>query len=328
MVARNGIADDTLTDVPGEPGARLRADAAASWGRLCDDVERRYGWRPRLTSAGDAFRPYAVQERIFRQRYTTTGPTAVDWRGKRWDGSGNGVPETWWRLPIWAAAATPGASNHGWGVACDVTGLGGFHGRRYREFKTVALEHGWDNVEGAAIAEAWHWRYRPHNDRHAGATAVGRPVLGVGLDGIPTLPGGALPAALTRFDRITTPEEDVIPFVQACYAYYLGRPGSPLEWAGHIDDAVDDDLSFAELAERIGGSREALEFATRRAYADQLGRVPTAAEVKEWADKGLTFEAYDDEIGNGQEARLFRTLPAAERARRIADARRGAGVAA
>jgi hypothetical protein len=207
VVARNGIADATLAPVEGQPGAMLRWDAAASWERLCDDVEHRYGWRPRLTSAGDAFRPYAVQERIFRQRYTTTGRTAVDGVGKAWDSDGNGIPEAWFRLPIWAAAATPGTSNHGWGVACDVTALGGFTGGRYRQFATVAAEHGWDNVEGKAIAEAWHWRYRPENDRHRGATQVNNPGTG-SRPGIPT-PGGSLPAPIPEDDLSAEAEKQI-----------------------------------------------------------------------------------------------------------------------
>ncbi|WP_370524002.1 D-alanyl-D-alanine carboxypeptidase family protein [Cellulomonas sp. APG4] len=182
-MALNGLLPAALLSpaVPGPAGARLEISAALSWARLCADVERRYGWTPQITSAGDAYRSYEIQERIFRQRYTTAGPTAVDWVGKSWRGA------RWYRLPIWAAAATPGTSNHGRGVAVDITGLGGFAGTRYRQLAAVAAEHGWDNNEGRAIAEAWHWVYKARNDTHR---------------------GGGLPAPLTPEDD-TMSKEDV-----------------------------------------------------------------------------------------------------------------------
>lgn len=144
------------------PGQRLRADAAASWDRLARAVERRYGWLPRLT---DSYRPYAVQERIFLERYRRSyceyKPGRVDRRV--W----NGV--AYYRRPGTAAAAVPGTSNHGGGIAVDVTGLGGFGGERYAQLATLAPAYGWTNTEGRRVDEAWHWTYDPDDDEHARA---------------------------------------------------------------------------------------------------------------------------------------------------------------
>lgn len=154
-MALNGRIDvTTLTPVRGSPGAYLRSDVEASWFALCDEVEATYGWRPTLTGPFDAYRPWAVQERIFRQRYTTAYVTGIDPRG--WDSDRNGVPETWWRLPIWAAAAVPGTSNHGLATTVDVANLR-YGTERFRQFAAIAIKHGWSNAEGRSVNEAWHW---------------------------------------------------------------------------------------------------------------------------------------------------------------------------
>lgn len=138
----------TLAPVRGFPGAYLLAPVEASWQAVCDEVQRRHGWRPTLTSAGDAYRSYAIQERIFRQRYTPDRVTGIDprwWAGR-----------LWWRLPGVAAAAVPGTSNHGRGDTVDVASLA-YGTRRFEQFAAVATAHGWSNVEGRAVGEAWHW---------------------------------------------------------------------------------------------------------------------------------------------------------------------------
>ena len=159
---RNGRLDTAILSAV--PGGRLRLDAARSWERAIEDVQRRTGYRLSPTSYGDTYRWYELQESTFRTRYRTTF-TGIDPRG--WDSDGNGVKETWWRLAPYAAAAVPGTSNHGLGIAVDIASMGGFTGTKYRAVSPVLLEHGWDNVEGRSIAEPWHWRYRPENDRHA-----------------------------------------------------------------------------------------------------------------------------------------------------------------
>lgn len=175
----NGRLPDSILKDAGPPaGSRLRAGAADSWAQVRARVLRDYGWLPMPTSAADCYRPYHIQERIFRARYTTSYVTGIDPRW--WNG------QQWWRLRGVASAATPGRSNHGWGLAVDVTGLGGFKGLRFIQFGIVARSLGWSNREGASIGEAWHWVYEGPAD------TVSNPGGGTS---VPTLP-----------DEIDTPD--------------------------------------------------------------------------------------------------------------------------
>jgi hypothetical protein len=142
------INTSTLTPVPSQPHLRLRSGVATAWAALCALVLVTYGWVVTLT---DAYRDYPAQERIFRQRYTTTylpGRPSKVWLGKRW-----------YLKAGYAAAATPGTSNHGYGITVDVANLGGFTSARYRQFATLAVASGWSNAEGKSINEPWHWNY-------------------------------------------------------------------------------------------------------------------------------------------------------------------------
>lgn len=156
-----------LVSLATAPGQQLDADAAASWDRVAREVQRRYGWLPVLT---DSVRPYAVQVRIFLDRYD---PQAAGsgyygdvrwWEGRRYVRrryrKSDGAPA--------AAAAPPGTSRHGFGLAVDCSGLGGFTGTRYRQLMSVQQDHGWSNAVGRSINEAWHQEYTRANDRHAG----------------------------------------------------------------------------------------------------------------------------------------------------------------
>ena len=140
-------------------GVSLRADAAASADRLAKEIK---GLR-----ATDGYRalsghPYAQRE-IFLARYE---PRAAPERGPfgdvRWY---NGVRYVRVRG---AAAAIPGTSNHGLGLAVDfASGInGGFGSAAYKAFAKVAPRHGWSNTEGRSVNESWHWVYNPAKDRY------------------------------------------------------------------------------------------------------------------------------------------------------------------
>lgn len=104
----------------------------------------------------DAFRPYATQEKIFRERYTTTvlsGRPAKMWNGCRW-----------YQKSGTAMAAVPGTSNHGLGRTVDYTALGGFSGKGYK-WLAAHPEYGWNNDEGRRISEPWHWTYVAADDK-------------------------------------------------------------------------------------------------------------------------------------------------------------------
>jgi LAS superfamily LD-carboxypeptidase LdcB len=110
---KNGRLDPgILKATPGQangPVVELVEPAARAWRALCA-AALEAGHTLKISGPSSAYRTYAMQELIFRQRYTTTpnGTTGRLWEGK-----------VWYKKPGVAAAAVPGTSNHGWGLACD-----------------------------------------------------------------------------------------------------------------------------------------------------------------------------------------------------------------
>ena len=109
-----------LVDTPGLAGGqvvRLVEPAARAW-RVLTAAASAAGHTLKPTSLFDSYRPYEVQERIFRQRYTTT---VLAGRPRRWWDPPGPEPAAWWyQRPDTAPAAVPGTSNHGWALAVDV----------------------------------------------------------------------------------------------------------------------------------------------------------------------------------------------------------------
>lgn len=145
----NGKLHPSLLD-PVDGGEVLHHLAARSWAALRaaaahDGV--------RVAVGADAYRPYETQERIFRARYRQ----ANAWRpgARRWDGA-------WWvKLPGVAAAAIPGTSNHGWGLAVDVDDSETENTPACRWLRMYAAGFGWS---AEIQSEPWHWR-AVHGDR-------------------------------------------------------------------------------------------------------------------------------------------------------------------
>lgn len=149
-----GHADGSI--IPNSP-ATLRKDAAASWNRARKDVKKRTGYTLGLRGWN---RTLAEQQRFFFQRYipqTFGGKDARWYRGRRYVRVRG------------AAAAIPGTSNHGWGLAVDVDNYGGVgqfnNPRRLKTFAILA-QHGWSDTEGRSIREPWHLVYVPGRDKH------------------------------------------------------------------------------------------------------------------------------------------------------------------
>lgn len=100
-------------------------------------------------SATGTYRTYERQLSMFQERYVTwnTGQSSKTWNGKRY-----------WLRPGNAMSATPGTSNHGWGVAADLS-----------ESPTKSLTETslrWLAANGPSFgywntvsSEAWHWSY-------------------------------------------------------------------------------------------------------------------------------------------------------------------------
>ncbi|MEM9465302.1 MAG: D-alanyl-D-alanine carboxypeptidase family protein [Actinomycetota bacterium] len=102
-----------------------------------------------------AYRPYADQERIFRARYV---PHLLPARGRKyWN-------RRWWAKKHGvAAAAVPGTSNHGLGLAVDIgEESDGDPGTESIDAVTVAWLTGNAHrfgFSGELDSEPWHWRY-------------------------------------------------------------------------------------------------------------------------------------------------------------------------
>lgn len=175
-----------LFQVAGSSGASLRFGSAHRWGKIRAEVQRRYGWAPEVTSAGDGYRSLARQRELFLRNYTRTNTGYGPAKGYEGD--------LWWRKTAGTpSAATPGTSNHGEGRTVDVVGVGGlnqFGTARYNQFADVATEHGFSNAEGRSIGEPWHWSDTLNPDD--------------ALDGSAPPPAGTTP---TEDDMSLTPEQ-------------------------------------------------------------------------------------------------------------------------
>ena len=219
------------------PGQRLTSAAARQWDALARSVLNTYGWMPALT---DSYRPYSVQEAIFRQRYRAGAYSPFgdyrSWLGQRW-GRVTG-----------AAAAVPGTSNHGWGIAVDVTGLGGFSGLRYRQLASLAARFGFSNAEGRSVNEAWHWTF-------TGSYTVTNPIGGGGGSvTVPTIPGA--PAPITPEDDMTPEQDARLQRIEAA----LSVPGQPYTWLPALDNKlnmmVDEIRNIAADVRLVRGAQQ------------------------------------------------------------------------
>lgn len=111
----NGRLDPAILHDTPAPGVawpcRLIEPAARAW-RALTAAAQVAGHTLKPSGPFDSYRPYDVQERIFRQRFTTT-PNGSSTR-RTWNG------QTWYLRPGCALAAVPGTSNHGRAIAVDV----------------------------------------------------------------------------------------------------------------------------------------------------------------------------------------------------------------
>lgn len=141
------------------PSGKLHHTAARAWRALCYLCST--VGLPLTYTYGGTYRSYADQVTLFGQRYTKTflaGRPAKTWNGVKY-----------YLLPGMASAATPGESNHGWGLAIDTAfdnnpsdGIGpddaaGITGHpQWEAFKGFALACGfsWETVP----SEPWHIR--------------------------------------------------------------------------------------------------------------------------------------------------------------------------
>lgn len=120
---------DALCPLDANPGAALRADAAASFNQMNAAFQADRGSKLCVT---DSYRSYAAQVSVFRRK-----------------------PEL---------AAVPGTSRHGLGIALDLgCGVQRFGSASYRWMQANGGRFGWVHPAWAepngSKPEAWHWEY-------------------------------------------------------------------------------------------------------------------------------------------------------------------------
>ena len=126
-VAENGVFGESNTDPI--PGGRLWPEAALTWNAM-------------------------------RAAYVADGGNADRFRPGGPDSSARTLASQRALKALWTAqgqphkAATPGTSNHGWGIAVDI---------QTPDCQAWILRNGarfgWSHDEGARVGEAWHFRY-------------------------------------------------------------------------------------------------------------------------------------------------------------------------
>jgi zinc D-Ala-D-Ala carboxypeptidase len=128
--ANGKIPSDVMCELSFASGEMLRCDAAAQLERLDVAYRAKFGGHLSIT---DSYRSYESQ-------VATKAAKGY-------------------------LAAVPGYSNHGWGVAVDLSdGVESFGTAQYEWLRANAPEFGWDNPgwarSGGSKPEAWHWEYK------------------------------------------------------------------------------------------------------------------------------------------------------------------------
>lgn len=121
-----------LCPLKSAPGQLLRCDAAKSFDALSGAFARRFG---RPIAVTDAYRDYATQVVLKRRKGHM--------------------------------AATPGKSNHGWGLAVDLgSGISSFGTAQHEWMRANAPRFGWVHPSWArqsgSLPEPWHWEFYGH----------------------------------------------------------------------------------------------------------------------------------------------------------------------
>ena len=129
---QNGrIPAPALCPLPGDPGEILRCDAAAAFGQMSAAYAERFGTPISVT---DSYRDYAGQVRCRQEKGSM--------------------------------CATPGTSNHGWGMALDLGGgINRFGTAEHEWMRANGGQYGWVHPAWAQASgskpEAWHFEFHP-----------------------------------------------------------------------------------------------------------------------------------------------------------------------
>lgn len=286
------IPDGALMRVPWQQYHRLRADACRSLIALNVRYRARYGENIYLT---DGYREFAVQEKIFRERYVRGVPQGTG-DSRFWLGA------WWYRRSGTASASVPGLSNHGWALACDFgDGVNDERSERHRWMRANAPSVGWihptwahDNVASNGSQEPWHFEYPvtvtvpgapptqededvvTPQDRAEIAAAAGTAAANAVLN--------AIGPAMTELVRVSTmgTEHAAAATREARAAGDVARLALPL--------AERIALEVAQTFAATGEAREAAQQAARE-VVQVRARMPRASRAQY---QRITAESYDD----------------------------------
>lgn len=137
---------ELLVDIA--PNGKLHVLAARAWEAM-RHAAARDGISLYPTSTADTYRSYEQQMNLFKRRYTPTyDPNVNTLEDSR---TFNG--QTWYKLKGVAAAASPGKSNHGWGLAVDVSNSSGSR-LAWMVANATRFGFSWEMA-----SEPWHLRY-------------------------------------------------------------------------------------------------------------------------------------------------------------------------
>jgi LAS superfamily LD-carboxypeptidase LdcB len=196
--------------LPQTSTGRVHRLAGQAWQAFAYEVFTRFAVELTATSGPDTYRSYAAQEALFRARYTTDvlpGRPAKVWQG-----------QMWYLKPGMAMAATPGTSNHGWGLAVDTA--------IWRDGKVIGItadtpawtwmqahahEYG---LSWEAQSEPWHLRYFAGDRVPAAVEAWLNPPV-------------VIPPPVIDPPPTDPPEVDVTPLVQLHPTYVIAHRTRP-----------------------------------------------------------------------------------------------------
>ena len=142
---KNGELDPALLLAIKPYGKLYAKTAAIAWAEMRAEA-RKADITLRPTSSVDTYRPLSVQTLVFTQRYQRKFLPGRP--VKRWNG------ELWYQKPNTAAAAVPGTSNHGWGLAVDVWNVGQNGRIEWLLENAQRFGFSWE-----LQSEPWHIRY-------------------------------------------------------------------------------------------------------------------------------------------------------------------------
>lgn len=159
--------------LPGANTAVLHSLAARAFGALFVAALAETGQTMTATSAADCYRSFDLQLAAWNARMVPKyNPLICTRTSKVWNG------KTWWLRRGMAQVATPGSSNHGWGLAVDV-GLWDASERKVRPVDGNPWFWGWLLANAASFGLSWEVQSEPWHLRYTAGDAIPQRVLDI-----------------------------------------------------------------------------------------------------------------------------------------------------